>query len=114
MNALRVLLLSTLLAVSGHAFAQAPEADDPDASPDTAQDAPEQVYELVVRGMPSGIGRAWNAAGGLRDIDNLEILSVIPDRNRIAVRSDEQPERAAIADALQDSGMTLVYIEERG
>lgn len=108
----RFILLIVLMIGSSLALADFPEEDDPDASPDEAE-VEERTFEIVVRGLPSGFGPAWKRIQPMADIDGLNLQSVDADRNRIVVRSGEQPSRSAITEALQNSGISVVYITER-
>ncbi|MFV8833702.1 hypothetical protein [Aquisalimonas sp.] len=107
----RVLLLIVLMTGSSLALAEFPDVDDPDASPE--EELEERTFEIVVRGLPSGFGPAWKRIQPLADIDGLSLQSVDADGNRIVVRSGEQPSRTAIADALENSGISVVYVTER-
>ncbi|SEO54938.1 hypothetical protein [Aquisalimonas asiatica] len=107
----RIMLLIVLMIGSGHALADFPEGDDPDASPE--QELEERTFEIVVRGLPSGFGPAWKGVQPIADIDGLSLQSVDADRNRIVVRGGEQPSRSALTEALENSGISVVYITER-
>lgn len=89
--------------------------EGPDASPEETeeQEQADRTFELVVRGLPSGQGRAWRAAGGIGEMDGVVMRAIDMDRSRIVVSSAERPETTAIREALEGSGVQLIRVVER-
>lgn len=100
-------LLITLLAV-GLVPGTMLQAQQPGEGPP----ANETVYELQVRNLPPA-GRAWRAIRPVEDMQNVRVLDIDMDTSRVVIRATGELDRRAIKQALEQSGLLLVYITER-
>ena len=77
------------------------------------QFANQTVYEVQVRGLPPA-GRAWAATRPVQDLPRVTLQNIVMDTSTLVIRVRGRLNRDALERALADSGLTLVYISERG
>ncbi len=118
-----VVAAGLMFAHSGlHAEETEAEPEDPEleieteAEPDEDEDIRVEevtVYEVQVRGLPSG-GRAWLATRPIRNLDNVRLQNIDMNRSRLVIRVSGELDMDTLEQALQESGLMMVYITERG
>ncbi|MCP1676134.1 hypothetical protein J2T57_003293 [Natronocella acetinitrilica] len=70
------------------------------------------VYEVHVRGLPPA-GRAWTQTRPVQDLPRITLQNIDMDRSVLVVRSRGLFSRSALERAVEESGLQLLYIEER-